>query len=87
VVEAAVVGEDAFLEVELGDGCVGGVEDVSAVVGSLFSQCKWQFSAWVNAAVEDVCDGVARLLACKLFSHNTKKVCGRWTHQGDPPRG
>ena len=63
MVEGAVVDEDAFLEVELGDGLVWRVEDVGAVVGALFAECEGQFCAWVYAAVEHVCDGVAGLLA------------------------
>ena len=59
VVEGAVVDEDAFLEIVLRDGLVRGVEDVCAVVGAVFADCEREFCAGVDAAVEDVCDGVA----------------------------
>jgi hypothetical protein len=59
VVEGAVVDEDAFLEVVLRDVLVGGIEDVGAVVGALFADCEGEFCAGVDAAVEDVGDGVA----------------------------
>jgi hypothetical protein len=63
VVEGAVVDEDALLEIVLGDVLVGGVEDGGAVVGSLFADSEGEFCAGVDAAVEDVCDGVAGLFA------------------------
>jgi hypothetical protein len=63
VVEGAVVDEDALLEIVLGDVLVGGVEDGGAVVGSLFADGEGEFCAGVDAAVEDVCNGVAGLFA------------------------
>ena len=59
MVEGAVVDENAFLEVVLRDVLVGGIEDVGAVVGALFADCEGEFCAGVDAAVEDVGNGVA----------------------------
>ena len=59
MVEGAVVDEDAFLEVILRDVLIGGVEDVGAVVGALFADGEGEFCAGVDAAVEDVGDGVS----------------------------
>jgi hypothetical protein len=59
VVEGAVVEEDAFAEVVLGDVLVGGVKDVGAVVGALGADGEGEFGTGVDAAVKDVGDGVS----------------------------
>jgi hypothetical protein len=59
VVEGAVVDEDAFLEVVLRNVLVGSVEDVGAIVGTLFADGERKLCAGVDATVEYVGDGIA----------------------------
>jgi hypothetical protein len=87
VVEGAVVDENAFLEVVLGDVLVGGVEDGGAVVGTLFADGKGEFCARINAAVEDVCDGVAGLFAWWVLVMGCIVQEGNHSYLEDQPKG
>ena len=63
VIERAVVHEDPFCKVLLGDtGIVRFVEKVGTVVCAGHSHGEGKFGAGVDAAVEDVGDRVTRLL-------------------------